>query len=102
MIKDYQSQGEDAGKEFTEERVVQVSRQLTDQSLAGTRVVGSFLSKEDPRDFYSLVCIDSKSFGDLVHQMNSLSQQARDALKKRAEAEFLDMDEELEKAKSEE
>jgi len=101
MIKDYQSQGEDTGKEFTEERVVQVSRQLTDQSLTGTRVVESFLTKEEPRDHYSLVCIDAKSFGDLVQQMNSLSQTARDALKKRAEAEFSDMDTQLEKSGTE-
>jgi hypothetical protein len=101
MIKDYQSQGEDTGKEFTEERVVQVSSQLTDQSLSGTRTVDSFMTNVEPRDFYSLVCVDAKSFGELVQQMNSLSQTARDALKKRAEAEFHDMDQQLDKSKGE-
>lgn len=100
MVKDYQSQGEDSGREFSEERITSVSRQLTEQSLVGTRVVESFLRKEEPRDFYTLVCIDAKSFGDVVQQMNSLSQAAREALKKRAEAEFTDMDTQLEKRKT--
>lgn len=95
MIKDYQSQGEDAGNEFSEERVVQVSRQLTDKSLAGSKVVANYLSQDDSHELYTMVCIETQAFGDLLREMNSLSPQAREALRLRAEAEFTDMHEHL-------
>ncbi|MCB9542411.1 MAG: LPP20 family lipoprotein [bacterium] len=97
MIKDYQQSGETDGKDFTEELTTQVSRQIVDQTLVGTRTRIAHVSKENPQQYYALVCLDPESFAGAFDRMNELSQKQRQALKARADAEFKDLDQQLDR-----
>ena len=94
MLKTYQAMGEAEGKEFNEEQTTNVSRQIVDTTLVGT------IPKKNARvgkTYYSTVCIDPSAFADAFDQMNNMSQKMRSALKKRAKAEFADLDKQLER-----
>lgn len=97
MIKDYQQSGETDAKDFTEELTTQVSRQIVDQTLVGTRTRVAHVSKSSPSQYYALVCLDPESFAGAFERMNNLSQKQRQALKARSEAEFKDLDAQLER-----
>ncbi len=97
MLKDYSSQGETDGDDFTEERITQVSRQIVDQTLTGTEVAATHLTEGNDAHLYSLVCLNPEAFAGIFDKMNSLSEKQRTALKQRAEVEFEDLDSQLEK-----
>ncbi|MCA9540230.1 MAG: hypothetical protein KC620_15135 [Myxococcales bacterium] len=97
MIKDYQQSGETDGKDFTEELTTQVSRQLIDMNLVGTRPRISHISNGGDQQYYSLMCLDPEAFAGAFDRMNELSAKQREALKKRASAEFHDLDEQLDR-----
>lgn len=97
MIKDYQQSGETDGKDFTEELTTQVSRQIVDQTLVGTRTRIAHVSEGDDKQYYALVCLDPESFAGAFDRMNQLSQKQRAALKARSEAEFKDLDMQLDR-----
>lgn len=96
MVKDYAAMGEAEGKEFTEELVTSVGRQITDTTLVGTRVANTKLVGNE---MYVNVCLDPATFADAFDKMNELSGKARAALKARAQAEFADLDAQLDKLK---
>lgn len=98
MVKDYSAMGEAEGKEFSEELVTSVGRQIVDQTLVGTRVTNSKLVGSE---MYVNVCLDPATFADAFDKMNELSGKAREALKKRSQAEFADLDAQLAKIKGE-
>ena len=98
MVKDYAAMGEAEGKEFSEELVTSVGRQVVDQTLVGTRVANAALIGAE---MYVNVCLDPEAFADAFDRMNELDGKARVALKKRAKAEFADLDAQLEKMKGE-
>ena len=98
MIKDYIEEGETNGKDFTEEMTQSVSKQVASMSLSGT-----VAKKMDIKDqhFFTLVCLDLKTFIDTFDNMNQLNEKARRGLRRRAdrafhelstEADRLDMD----------
>ena len=97
MIKDYQQSGETDGKDFTEELTTQVSRQIVDQTLVGTRTRIAHVSEDAPQQYYALVCLDPEAFAGAFDRMNELSQKQRAALKVRADNEFKDLDDQLER-----
>jgi len=97
MIKDYQQSGETDAKDFTEELTTQVSRQLVDTTLVGTRTKVAHISKDSPQQYYALICLEPEAFNDAFDRMNTLKLKQREALKKRAELEFKDLDEQLER-----
>jgi len=97
MIKDYQQSGETDGKDFTEELTTQVSRQIVDQTLVGTRTRIAHVSQEEDKQYYALVCLDPEAFAGAFDRMNQLSQKQRAALKARSEAEFKDLDMQLDR-----
>lgn len=98
MVKDYSAMGEAEGKEFSEELVTSVGRQIVDQTLVGTRVAAQALVGSE---MYVNVCLDPATFSDAFDKMNELDGKAREALKKRAKAEFADLDAQLAKMKGE-
>ena len=98
MVKDYAAMGEAEGKEFSEELVTSVGRQIVDQTLVGTRVANSKLVGSE---MYVNVCLDPATFADAFDKMNELDGKAREALKKRSQAEFADLDAQLAKIKGE-
>ena len=94
MIKTYQAMGEAEGKEFSEEQTSRVSRNIVSTTLVGT------IPKKNAmvgKDYYSTVCLDPAVFADAFDKMNDMSQKMRSALKKRAKAEFADLDKQLER-----
>lgn len=100
MLKDYQAQGEAAGKDFTEERVTSVSRQLTEQSLKGSRPIANYLTTQEPREFYSLICLDPAGLAKVMETSTALSGNEREGLKSRAEAEMAEMETQLDAIRS--
>jgi hypothetical protein len=100
MIKDYQQSGETDAKDFTEELTTQVSRQLVDTTLVGTRTKVAHISKDTPQQYYALVCLEPEAFTDAFDRMNTLSMKHREALKKRADMEFKDLDAQLERLRN--
>jgi len=94
MMKQYKSEGETGGKDFSEELSSEVTRELVDKTLVGTRVVKTEMRGNQ---YYAMVCLDPETFGDAFDRMNKLSMKERRALKARAKAEFKDMDVQLKK-----
>jgi len=96
MVKDYAAMGEAEGKEFSEELVTSVGRQVVDQTLMGTRVVAQALVGSE---MYVIVCLDPKTFGDAFDDMKTLDGKARAALKQRSKEAFGDLDASIAKIK---
>jgi len=94
MIKRYVAEGEAKGKDFSEELSSQVTRNITEETLRGTRIVKT---ERRGNQYYAMICLDPETFGDAFDRMNELSMKERAALKARAKAEFQDMDKQLEK-----
>jgi len=94
MLKDYARQGETEGKEFSEQDQTRVTRDIVDANLSGTRVVKSGMVEGE---LYSMVCLDVNAFGTALQGMKQLSSQAQAYLKQRADAEFADLDKQLDK-----
>lgn len=94
MLKKYMAEGEADEKDFSEELTTSVVRDVTENTLVGTRVAAT---ANVGQELFAMVCLDPETFADAFDRMNRLSQKAREALKARAKAEFDDMDEQLEK-----
>lgn len=97
MIKKYQASGETGGADFTEELTTGVTRDIVDQTLIGTRVVRTEVLEGE---LFALVCLDPETFKDAFERMSQLSQAQRVALKARADAEFKDLDQQIEKLRA--
>lgn len=99
MLKDYQATttgGAGFGSESSDEQhVVDVSRQITEMSLAGTELVDSWISSSGT--FYALVALDVEGFKGMVAEMKVLSEQVRSAVIQRADKAFDDLDRQLDK-----
>ena len=100
MIKDYQESGEAKAKDFTEELTTQVSRQLVDTTLIGTATKLAYLSQGAPKHYYALICLQPEAFAGAFDKMNELSSQHREALKRRAQIEFKDLDAQLDRLRN--
>lgn len=96
MVKKYQAEGEADAKDFSEELTTGVIREVSQNTLVGTRVAKTEVKDNE---FYAMVCLDPETFADAFSRMDKLSEKARVALKKRAEEEFKDMDAQIEKLK---
>jgi len=94
MMKTYQEAGETGGEGFAEELQTRVSREIVDQTMVGTRVAATELRGSE---FYAMVCLDPETFADAFDRMKDLSTKQREALRKRAKAEFKDLDAQISK-----
>ena len=97
MLKDYQATTT-GGEEFRlaaldEQHVVDVSKQITDFSLAGTEMRDMWVSRAGT--VYALVVLDVEKFKDSVRQMTNLSEEIRKAVNKRAKAAFAELGDEI-------
>lgn len=94
QLKDYADQEAVGTDEVAEQKVTQARRDLTSGALAGTRV-----TRTEPkgRELYAEVCFDVDAYKDLIDSNKELSAKAREFLKKRADAEFADLDQQVEK-----
>jgi hypothetical protein len=97
MLKDYQATttgGEAFGEAANDEQHIEnVSRQITDISLSGTRLEDTWISKNGT--LYALVIIDIEAFKGAVSRMGQLNEQVRQAVEQRAQRAFEDLDRQL-------
>jgi hypothetical protein len=101
MIADYQrttTGGEEFGKAAADEQDLKdVAKQVTDQTLAGTELVDTWISKNST--FYALVSLDVEKFKSMVSNMKTLSEGIRKAVQARADKAFSELDQEIDKNK---
>lgn len=94
MLKDYQATvtgGGVFGEAADDEQYIEdVSTQVTELNLAGTRQEDTWISKTGT--YYVLVSVDLDSFKDAVQSMGNLSDEVRREVSKRAEKAFADLD----------
>jgi len=94
MLKDYQATvtgGGAFGEAADDEQYIQdVSKQITDINLTGTRQESTWISKTGT--YYVLVSLDLEAFKDTVKKMKNLSEEVRQAVTDRANGAFAELD----------
>jgi hypothetical protein len=92
MIKDYQAatQGGPENKTASEQHIEDVSKQITDQTLSGTRLEDTWISNAGT--FWALVVLDTESFKDSLSNMKQLDDKIRAAIVQRADKAFSELD----------
>lgn len=95
MVKDYQATttgGAGFGTEAADEQhVVDVSKQITDTTLSGTRIEDTWISPHDGT-YFALIVLDADAFKDAVGGMKTLSEAVRKAIVERADRAFMELD----------
>jgi LPP20 lipoprotein len=92
MMKDYQAatQGGPENKTASEQHIEDVSKQITDTTLSGTRLQETWIS--DSGTVWALVVLDTDSFKDSLTQMKGLDDRERAAIIHRADKAFSELD----------
>jgi hypothetical protein len=92
MLKDYQAatQGGPENKTASEQHIEDVSKQITDMTLSGTRLQDTWPSPTGT--FWALVVLDTESFKDSLTQMKGLDDRERAAIIHRADKAFSELD----------
>jgi len=96
MIESYNAEGGTADGDFSEELTKNVSRQLSKNSISGSRPKKAHYSKAD-KQFYSLVCLEPGALAKAINGMKELDAAKRAALERRAKKAQEDMDAAFEK-----
>jgi hypothetical protein len=92
MLKDYQAatQGGPDNRTASELHVEDVSKQITDTTLAGTRLQDTWIS--DTGTYWALVVLDTDAFKDSIQDMKQLDDRLRAAIAHRADQAFSELD----------
>ncbi len=92
MLKDYQAatQGNPSTEAGSEQHIEDVSKQITDMTLSGSRVEDTFIS--DTGTFWALVVLAPDDFKDSLKNMKTLDEGVRAAIVARADRAFRDLD----------
>jgi len=92
MLKDYQAatQGGPGNLTASEQHIEDVSKQITDQTLTGTRLEDTWISNAGT--FWALVVLDTDAFKDSMNNMKQLDERMRAAIVKRADKAFSELD----------
>jgi hypothetical protein len=92
MMQDYQAatQGGAENKTASEQHIVDVSKEITNINLAGTRLEETWIS--DSGTVWALVVLDTESFKDSLTQMKGLDDRERAAIVQRADKAFSELD----------
>jgi hypothetical protein len=93
MLKDYQAatQGGPGNKTASEQHIEDVSKQITDTTLSGTRLEDTWISNGGT--FWALVVLDTDAFKDSLSNMKQLDERMRAAIVQRADKAFSELDE---------
>lgn len=95
MLKDYQATttgGEGFGTQAADEQHAEdVSKQITEMTLSGTRVEDTWISPHDGT-YFVLMVLDAEAFKDAVGKMKNLSESVRKAVIERADKAFGELD----------
>jgi hypothetical protein len=92
MLKDYQAatQGGPGNQTASEQHIEDVSKQITDTTLSGTRLEDTWISNAGT--FWALVVLDTDAFKDSMNNMKQLDERMRAAIVKRADKAFSELD----------
>jgi hypothetical protein len=92
MLKDYQAAttGGPENKTASEQHIEDVSKQITDTTLSGTRLQDTWVS--DSGTFWALVVLDTEAFKDSLKNMKQLDDKVRAAIVERADKSFAELD----------
>lgn len=92
MLEDYQAgtQGGPENKTASEQHIEDVSKQITDTTLSGTRREDTWIS--DSGTLWALVVLDTDSFKDSLQNMKQLDERIRAAIVQRADNAFSELD----------
>jgi hypothetical protein len=92
MLKDYQAatQGGPGNQTASEQHIEDVSKQITDTTLSGTRLEDTWISNAGT--FWALVVLDTDAFKDSMNNMKQLDDHIRAAIVKRADKAFSELD----------
>jgi LPP20 lipoprotein len=92
MLKDYQAatQGGPDAKSDSEQHIEDVSKQITDVTLSGTRLQDTFVS--DTGTFWALVVLDVEPFKESLSGMKDLDERVRSGIIQRADRAFYQLD----------
>lgn len=97
MLKDYAAvtKGGPGNKLNNEEHIEDVSKQITDTTLSGTRLQETWISNSGT--WYALMVLDTDAFKDsLKANQNQLDEKTRAAIVERADKAFAEIDQETE------
>jgi hypothetical protein len=96
MVKGYLNEGGTMEGDFSEEKLLDVSKQVAKQSLNGSKREGKYISEyKDISEVHILVCLKPVALSDALDKMKQLGQKARRDLKKRADDAHADLNKEL-------
>ena len=92
MLKDYQAatQGGPGDRTASEQHIEDVSKEITDTTLSGTRLEATWIS--DGGSYWALVVLDTDSFRDSLQNMKQLDDKMRAAIVERADKAFSELD----------
>jgi len=92
MLKDYQAatQGGPGDKTASEQHIEDVSKQITDTTLSGTRLEDTWISNGGT--FWALGILDTDAFKDSLNNMKQLDERMRAAIVQRADKAFDELD----------
>jgi hypothetical protein len=95
MLKDYQATTT-GGAEFgtsaaDEQHITDVSKQVTDMTLSGSRLEDTFVN-EETGTFWALVVLDTEAFKDALGGMKTLDDRIRAHIIQRADRAFQELD----------
>ncbi len=92
MLKDYQAstQGGPEAKTDSEQHIEDVSKQITDVTLSGTRLQDTFVT--DTGTYWALVVLDVEPFKESLSGMKDLDERVRAGIIQRADRAFTQLD----------
>lgn len=103
MLKDYQATvtgGDAFGVAADDEQVIKdASKQITDISLPGAKMMDTWVSK-DGSTLFALMALDIDEFESSLGKMQGLNAKVREAIEARAEKTFSELDDEIEKERA--
>jgi hypothetical protein len=93
MLKDYQAatQGGPENTTSSEQHIEDVSKQVTDMTLSGSRLEDTFVN-EETGTFWALVVLDTEAFKDALGGMKTLDDRIRAHIIQRADRAFQELD----------
>lgn len=93
MLKDYQAAttGGPDNQTASEQHIEDVSKQITDMTLSGTRLEDTWVN-EETGTFWALVVLDADSFKDSLGKVNTLDERMRAHIVQRADRAFRELD----------
>ncbi len=92
MLKQYAAEGGTDKGDMSEELTEDVTRQITDMTLVGTRTVKQELSQGQPQQMFVQVCIKPDEMLKALDKLKQLNPAAINALKKNARESFKELD----------